>query len=460
MKAHPKTPTLSWPWLYKGWVFFCVIATLFTLNFSNHTLSTLSLEKFLEGEFQSEAFAISRLIYNLDHGHEAQGGFMLRYPFIEMLEKSTRREDFTAFKHLKEENEQTHNKQPTLYVSHAGTQDDILRPFWWVLTRVKNLIVDNAKPGSRWEERMQTLDLYYFIWLTHGFVALLNGLAMAAFFLWVRREFGAGTALVAAILTMLALPVLGYFGRSVWWMMWTWYLPLLIMLWWMALRPAFRWYDVMLAGGLAAAAITLKVTMGYEYSPAVMMGILIPPAFYAVRHGWPWARYLKISIVLGILGFCGFMAGLIWHFQSLNAFGLDPWQVLQNRFEKRSHGGELAGMDGEIGESIRASTIGVFASYLFSTKELMPPQILLLAPFLWMIWQRYKSQNFLVDRDFLALCAALAGAFIGVMGMLIILKSHAYIHGFDIVVWSIPLNLFLVVIYARSIIKLINSQQR
>ena len=79
-------------------VFFLGAVILLWLNFTNHSFSSLSLEKFLEGEFRSEGYAISRLIYNLDHGHDAKGGFMLMYKNIDMLEKSTHKEDFKRFK--------------------------------------------------------------------------------------------------------------------------------------------------------------------------------------------------------------------------------------------------------------------------------------------------------------------------------------------------------------------------
>lgn len=425
------------------WFLFFVCVGVLWLNFGGHIFSSLPLQKFIEGEFESERFAVSRLIYNLDHGHEAKGGFMLHYDNVRTIQNSTDRNDFQAFK------EGLNDETVSLYLSHAGVQDDVLRPLWMGLTALKAKILEHARPGSRWESRMQTLDLYYFVLVSWWFVALLNALALSLFVLWVAKTFHMPTAWGVLVFALIALPVLTYYGRSIWWMMWSWYLPLLITLWWLYFRPGFRWFDAVGAGSFAAAAIAFKVTMGYEFSSTVMMGVLIAPVFYALKDHWSWQKWFRASFVLGVLGLCGFAAGLFYHYTALQEFGVNPMDVLQQRFTMRAHGG--ADVPGGMIESVEASVFGVILGYLVSPKELMPPQILLMAPFLWMLWNRRRS--FMDDRVFAALSAAIGFGFIGALSMLVILKGHAYIHGFDVVVWSIPMNLFLGIVYARALVE-------
>lgn len=425
------------------WFFFIATVLVLTLNFGEHKFSSLSLEKFLDGEFRSEGYALSRLVYNLDHGHEAKGGFMVRYEAIDGLLKSTDKEDFRVFK----EAIQGEDKMQ-VYYSHTGLQDDVLLPLWGALSAIRDGVLERAREGSRWQERMQDYDLYYFIMITHWVMALVNALIIGLLLLWVARTFKTPVAWGTLIFTLIALPVITYYGRSVWWMMGSWFLPLIIMLWWIHLRPAFRWFDAVGAGILAGAAVTLKVSFGYEFTSTVMMGILIAPLFYAVRDQWSVRQWVTASFIVGVLALAGFAAGLYGHFAALEAHGMDPMKVLEHSFEKRAHGGENV-PGGLMTRSVEASVFAVIGGYLVSTKELMPPQILIMAPFLWLLWRRRKT--LMEDRVFAALCAAIGAGFIGAISMLVILKGHAYVHGYDIIIWSLPMNIFIGIVYAREI---------
>lgn len=431
--------------ILKSSLVLCIVSIcLLWLNFTGHVLSTVSLDKYLDGEFESEGYAISRLVYNLEEGADAKGGFMVRYKNIYDIHKSTNRDDFKTFK----ENLNTDNM--TVYMSHAGTQDDVFVPLWNGLTALKNTILEKARPGSRWEQRMQDWDLYYFILITKWVMALVNALVLSLLLLWVSRTWHNGIAYGTLAFMLIFMPVLTYYGQSVWWMMGSWFLPLMIALWGLHLRPNPKWFDLTVIGLFAAAAIALKVTMGYEFSSTVMMGVLIAPLFYAVKNRWSRGQTITALSIMGILGFFGFLAGLLYHWNALDAYMGDPMAIFEKSFTMRAYGNGTQ-VEGLIGESVDASPFSVIFSYLISPKELMPPQILLMAPFLWLLWQRRKELT--VDRDFAALSIAIAAAFIGAVSMLVILKAHAYVHGYDVVVWSIPMNILLGIVYAREIAK-------
>lgn len=415
---------------------------LLWMNFSGHTLSTLSFDKFLEGEFESERFAISRLVYSLNHGLESQGGFMLRYSAAEGLRKSVNREDYATFKKEKS----NHNIE--IYYSHTGIQDDLLWPLWLGLKQIKTSMLKLYKPGTRWHERMQTLDLYYFILITQWFVAFLNALVISLFIFWSAREINNRVGWMTLLSVLIFMPVLTYFGRSIWWMEWSWYLPFLIILGWMHCRPAYGWLDALLSGALAGLAVGLKTAMGYEFVPTIMISVLIPPAFYAFKYHWSLRQWAGFSLIIGILALCGFIAAFIEHWKALENFNIDPRDFIQSHFAMRAYGGYGA-LQGEMADSVKASAGLVILGYLFLPKELMIPEIIFLAPFLWMLWTRRKT--IMSDRIFAGFTAAITLGFIGALSMFVILKGHAYIHGFDVVAWSIPLNLLLCVLYARHV---------
>ena len=429
-------------------VLFLVCVCLFWLNFTNHSFSGLSLEKFLDGEFPSEAFAISRLVYNMEHGHDAKGGFMLRYDNIHDVQKSTDKEDFKTFK------ENINHDNVTMYYSHAGMQDDVLKPLWFVLSEIKAQILKHAREGSRWQKRLEHYDIYYFMLVTHAVVALFNALVLGGLVLWIAKTFNTPIAWGSFLFMIVALPILTYFGRSVWWMMGAWFLPLLTMLWWLHFRAVFRWFDAVLAGALAACFVALKVSFGYEYTSTVMMGILVAVIFYAVRDAWSFPKFITMSMIVGVLALFGFAGGVFNHYLSLQNYGLDALEVIQHRFEMRSHGGEEVYNKSLLVKSVNANLLSVVFGYFVSTKELMPPQILIMAPFLVMLWKRRKTM--MEDRVFAALSAAIGAGFLGGLSMLVILKGHAYVHGFDIIIWSLPMNIFIGIVYARAISKRFN----
>lgn len=439
--------------LNKICVFFLLATVALWLNFSGHILSTLPLGKFLDGEFPSERYVFSRLIYDLKHGTDSQGGFMLRYEHADDLYGSTLRDDYADFKKRLEAGED----KTEIYLSHAGFQDDLVFPLWQGLSWVKAKVLERADPDSRWHERLNTLDLYYFNMIAQVIVALLNALALSLFALWVARNFSVRAGWVFLGLTILTLPALGFFGRSLWWMMWSWFAPMLVTLWALHVKggryPGLAYSA--LAGIFAGAAIALKTLMGYEFLAPIMVAALTPVALYAVWRRWGWLNWFKASSIIGAFCLAGAAYAVLLHWQALENFGLDPLQAIRERFEMRSHGGDSVGQGaGALYESTRASFWGVFLSYLISTKELAVPQILLMLPFL--LWlRRYRGERKSMEQTNKSLADAFAVTiligFLGGVSMLAILKGHAYVHGFDVVIWCIPLNLFLLAFYAWRI---------
>ena len=100
--------------------------------------------------------------------------------------------------------------------------------------------------------------------------------------------------------------------------------------------------------------------------------------------------------------------------------------------------------------------LSVIAGYFISGKELSLPQLLIMAPFLMWLWRYIRTDRNQVSlplkRLYDGFIAAIVFGLIGGLAMLVILKGHAYIHGYDIVIWAIPTNIFLLIFYAIRII--------
>lgn len=430
------------------WLF--LVATLMLwLNFSGHLLTTLPLKKFIDAEFQSERFVFSRLVYNLEHGKEAQGGLMLRYLSADQLYKSVERYDYADFKEGISD-----SSEIEVYSSHAALQDNLVFPLWQGLEKLKVIILANAREGSRWQQRLQTLDWYYYNLISQTLVALVNAITLGLFILWVGRTFSPKQGWIVLAALLILSPVLTFFGRSLWWMMWSWFLPMVITLWGLALHKGTppKAMASLCMGIAMGGAVFVKTAMGYEFVSTIMTAALVPVVFYAIYQSWGFKKWFITSAILGAFCLIGFLSAFAFHWHVLEKAGLDPAQVIQGRYEARAHGGDTLRDTGEIYRSTQASFLSVLGGYLISPKELSVPQILLMFPFLWWLIGYLKTgrRAILAEERRLwdALASSIGVSFIGGASMLFILKGHAYIHGFDIVIWMIPLNLFLFTFYA------------
>lgn len=138
--------------------------------------------------------------------------------------------------------------------------------------------------------------------------------------------------------------------------------------------------------------------------------------------------------MIGGLVFCGFLAAIYHHYNVLENAGFDALETIKSRFMMRASDAGATG-DSEIAESVRSSVYGVIAKYVFVPQKIALPEILYLLPVI-ICLKNWKENA--------PLFSAMLAAFIGSLSMFIILKGHAYIHGFDTVAWYIPLNILII----------------
>lgn len=437
----------------KRWVFMLIATALLCSNFYGHMFSSLPLKRFLNNEFPSEAHVITRLAYNDAHGKDSRGGFMLYTEATKPLFMAAEQEPYRdARQNILEDEEAI-----TLYPSHIGFQDDLLYPIWSSLFSMRDRILADAREGSRWQERMAHYDLYYVVRGTQFFVALLNAFVIGLLLLWVKREFSSRAAYITLGLVCVLLADLTFFGRAMWWMMGIWFLPFIVMAFAYARKDGAPQspLPLLIASAIAGGFLSLKTSMGYEYTSTIMMSAVIPVTYYAIARRWSFKTWFIQCIPVGAFQLGGLAATLYLHYEALQALGMDPLEVLRYRFEMRSNGGAVAGdLDGMMGRSVEANVLSVWAGYLFTYKNMGLPQIILMLPLVWFLFMRRRDWRigFTDNLQTRALLACIGLAFIGALSMFTILKGHAYIHSFDTVAWSIPMNILLMTFYARWIL--------
>jgi hypothetical protein len=436
----------------------CAFVLLF-LNGYDHRYSLLSSERFIENEYGSERFVISRLIHDLQKDPSAFGDLMVAFvpdeggmdfhsPATQMgfKDKQTRIEEALAS-----------GQQPPPYFSHAAFQLQILRPLWFAADGIITMVSDK-KPDSKKSQRLQEKKYFYIYKLSGGFLAALSALVLTGFLLWVRFEFSpvVGWLVLAGIL--LFLPTITYFSRNLWWMMWLFYMPMVVSLWGTALAYKYgpKLHHFIWIGLASGLFIFMRVACGYEYASTIMMSALVPVFYYAVKARISFKQFVAQSFVLGSLVMAGFLAAFYYHYLMLDAAGQDAAEIIKNRFMLRASDNAAIG-DGMIAESVRSSLFLLILKYIFAPFKIAPPQILyMLWPLAWGVLY-YKSRSYLPAIN--GLYAAMGASIIGALSMLVILKGHAYIHGYDIVIWTLPLNLFILILMAVVMEKKIFKRQ-
>lgn len=433
-------------------ILFVLCATiLLTANFYGHTLSTLPIKRFLNNEFPSESFVISRMIYNETEGLESSGNFMVRYPFINEIFMATSKASFEDIRQKGQDN----IENASLYSSHLGFQDNLMQPLWSALWSLRNHVIETSKDGSRWQQRMLHYDTYYILQISQFCVALFNALIITLILLWVQKQFTIKTAMITLALILILMPGLTFFGRSMWWMMGIWFLPFLLF------AAAYRWNEgrplsaipLILTSLLAAATLTLKTTMGYEYTSTIMVSAVIPATFYAILNRWPLKTWLAQCFVIGLCQIAGFTLTLYLHYQALLAIGLDPIETIKERFAMRAYGGEnMSNINNEaMSESVQANLLTTYTRQFFQPQGIGIPQAIIMFPLTLWLWKKRKDFKTL-PQEKKALLACIALGFFGALSMYTILKGHAYIHGYDVIAWSIPMNIMLCILYAQLLI--------
>jgi hypothetical protein len=164
--------------------------------------------------------------------------------------------------------------------------------------------------------------------------ALAMALVVAALFFFIRRDFGLRAA-VAVAAVMLLSPWLVVFSRNLYWVTFTWFLPLLV-----AMAFAGRIFS---GGRVLVAALALwfvvyllKFLCGYEYLTAIFLAACVPLVHAALRQQRAFASLLRVVVLHGTALLLALLAAFVVHASSLPSVqGKSGWQQILLTAEKR-----------------------------------------------------------------------------------------------------------------------------
>lgn len=181
------------------------------------------------------------------------------------------------------------------------------------------------------------LRLYYHL------MAFFTAVSFVAVFLWFFKEFGSCTGWFLTIsFALLCYPTL--YAKSLWWVLWAFYIPFLSMLWFYRTEEfgdrhlsSRRLFCVVFAAMLAKVFFN-----GCEYITTTIVMAMMPQCYYAIKNRWSPARWLNrswISLAGCVLAIGIFFVALSFQYVLAGETFLDGVRHIGERFLVRTHGG-------------------------------------------------------------------------------------------------------------------------
>lgn len=202
------------------------------------------------------------------------------------------------------------------------------------------------------------LYLFKFLHSTAGFSAELMestnsailSLIIAAFFVLVARQFGTVSAWCFCSALFLSPWVL-VFARNLFWMMWTWFLPMLITFAYGEKCFASRRRKAQLAT-LIFFSVLLKFLCGYEYVTTIFLAALAPLIYYGVKQEVGIQKIIGQAFLVSLAVFFAFSAAVFIHASKLTSSGDYGVDAIMYSVKRNLHASDAQTIAAEVCEHV------------------------------------------------------------------------------------------------------------
>ncbi len=321
-------------------------------------------------------------------------------------------------------------RNSVVYVSSSGLQGSIFSS----LNKVSPLTFQN------------NIRLFHFV------NSIILSCILVAFIAFAMNEFGlvVATSLFFGVLLSDWIVV---FGRNLYWILWSMYLPLLIVL-----VFSRRLFDKKERGvenifvPFVYVSILFRSLSGYEYISTILISMVVPFVYFGVIYR-DVERALRLILLTGCVGVLGFITALVVHLLQLSLhygnFELAYDKILDTVL-KRTHGEPLS-VDPVYANSLNANVYEVLVSY-FNGYYHYFGQFGMQMKYLILVFLVLSLFNLVLNKKermiSLALFYSLIFSILAPLSWFILAKGHSYIHThMNHLLWNIPFNLvgFIVV---------------
>ena len=189
-----------------------------------------------------------------------------------------------------------------LYISHLGGQQFILKPI-------------NAYFGYFLENSPQKYIKIYE--LQQLFTGTLTAIAVALFITFLAAEFGILPVFISSVFLIFTNVWLTIFAKNIYWAMWSYYLPLLIICYYVY---KYNFNDKKLIFYiLFVISLLIKFSVGYEYISTIMIAYTLPIFYFAISRQWTLKKFIKCFFIISILCILSFLITIAIHIIALGS---------------------------------------------------------------------------------------------------------------------------------------------
>lgn len=314
------------------------------------------------------------------------------------------------------------------------------------------------------------------LWFFYVLTALLSAIALTTIIGWFYEEFGGWVAIYVTGSAVLS-QWLTVFGKNLWWSLWAFYLPMIVVLYFLKHHRETLNRQHIRFGILIAIAVFIKCFInGFEYITTTLVMMLVPFVYYAVLDKWNGRQCLKWSLVAGLAsGAAIFFSLILLCFQigaAKDGF-MDGVEHVIWSFGKRTYG-EAEDFPPVYAASLNAGTLSVVITYMngvffdlnnyLSIKNAFVSNFLLKIRYYYLIvlfiamsallfWRSNKVMQTERQRPFIALISATWFSILAPLSWFVIFKAHSYIHThMSFLLWQMPFTLFGFAVFGSAVI--------
>lgn len=235
------------------------------------------------------------------------------------------------------------------------------------------------------------------------------------------KKYGLFFSIVFGLITILSPWVIN-FSRNLYWVEFTWYIPMLLSL--LCLNYE---HKRVLIYPLFFVAIFIKSLCGYEYISTIMMAGITFLVVEFICNNRARKELSKCIVIIGILSILGFISAYIIHafiYGSGNILdGLKMMQV--DLVEKRTFG-NAADFDPVLTDSLNASIFDVLVKYFWSSGRPLDGKIMMFLAFVTSLILAIRK--FILKKQIKFEFSLFVVSLLATLSWLVLGKSHSYIH--------------------------------
>ena len=300
------------------------------------------------------------------------------------------------------------------------------------------------------------------LWAFYVLTALLSAIALTFIVNWFYEEFGGWVAIFVVGSGVLS-QWLTVFGKNLWWSLWAFYLPMLVVMWLLKRYRAPTNRQFIRFGILIFTAVLIKCFInGFEYITTTLLMMVTPCIYYAVLNKWRRHQYLKWTLTAGLgSGVAIFLSLMLLCVQigAVKGGFMDGVAHVVYSFGKRTYG-EAQDYPTVYAASLEAGTIGVVLTYMngvffdlnnyLSTVNSFVSNFLLKIRYYYLIVLFIAMSALLLWRSnaerrhhYTALVCATWFSILAPLSWYVLFKAHSYIHThMSFLLWQMPFTFF------------------